>query len=121
MPTCGPGAETSTEETRGRRLVITPRPATVGPVEPGLRKSERRTCQETSPPVPRTFHVSTSTAARSSDWGDSVVRRTNFSPDVHRPSRSQDDVTPLLLRPRTSTSSQLSPGVVAAHDAISSV
>jgi hypothetical protein len=65
--------------------------------------------------------VSTSTAARSSDCGDSVVRRTNFSPDVHRPNRSQDDVTPLLLRPRTSTSSQLSPGVVADHDAISSV
>ena len=30
-------------------------------------------------------------------------------------------MTPLLLRPRTSTSSQLSPGVVADHEAISSV
>ncbi len=65
--------------------------------------------------------MSTATEARSSLCGESVVRFTNLSPEVQRPSRSQLDVTPLLLRPRTSTSIQLSPGVVASQDAISSV
>ena len=43
------------------------------------------------------------------------------SPDVHRPRTSQLDVAPSASRPRTRTSIQLSPGVVADQDATSSV
>ena len=43
------------------------------------------------------------------------------SPEVHRPSVSQLEVTPAASRPRTLTSIQLSPGVTADHEATSSV
>jgi hypothetical protein len=86
-----------------------------------LRYSDNRTCQDSNPAPPRAFQVSTSTEARSSDCVETLVRRTNLSPAAHRPSRSQLDVAPELLRPRTSISSQLSPGVRAAHEATSSV
>ena len=85
-------------------------------VAPVRRISSTRTCQEASPAVWFATQVSTLTEARSSDCPETVVRRVNASPEVHRPSTSHVESVPSPARPRTCTSSQLSPGVVADHD-----
>ncbi len=65
--------------------------------------------------------VSTLTLPRSSACPETVCRLVCRSPEVQRPSTSQLDTCPLALVARTRTSSQVSLGVSADHDGISSV
>ena len=89
-------------------------------VSTGL-SSASRTCQLVNPVSESACQVSTFTLARSSDWPETLVRRIRPSADAHRPSTSQLEVAPVAVRPRTCTSTQLPPGVVADHEGTSSV
>ena len=64
--------------------------------------------------------VSTFTEVPSSPWPETVRRLTWVPPEVQRASTSQE-VAPAGRRPRTWISTQLSAGVRADHEAISSV
>ncbi len=113
----GPDAEVVTDPL-GSREDIAPTWSSDGlAVEaPVRRSSSTRTWYDARPVDRLATQVSTLTEARSSDCPETEVRTVCVSPEVQRPSTSQLDRPPSPARPRTCTSSQLSPGVVADQD-----
>jgi hypothetical protein len=105
----------------GSREAIAPIASSAGllVVAPARLISETRSRYDVSPGARLATQVSTFTEARSSACPDRVVRGVNASAEVQRPSTSQEDRPPSAARPRTATSIQLSPGVVADHEATS--
>ncbi len=91
------------------------------PVRPARRSSSTLTWYAATPADDADSHVSTLTLPRSSVCPETVWRLVCRSPEVQRPMTSQLETLPPAFLARTCTSSQVSLGVSADHEGISSV